>query len=395
MKIIFHIICYLIYPFSFLFPRKKNRYAFGSSRGSFNDNAKYLFLYTAQHCPDVDVAWVSLSGATARQVRSYGFKAYSVFSLKGVWYALTSRYWFFNSYTSDIMFCLSGRAMCVNLWHGLAIKRIEYNITSGPLAGLYAKTDLGMMFTHPQVFRKPDYILSSSSLQTGQFSTAFRVPENRCLEFGYPRCHVLLCDEEERMLHITHFEPQQTIDLVARLRQYSKVYIYMPTWRDSQRTVFTQSMDLGRLNSVLADHNEIVLLKPHSNVEVDASMLNYSNITFIDGKQDVYPIMPYTDVLITDYSSVIYDYLLMEGKDVILYLYDYDDYAQGRSFIFPFFENVTGTQVHDFEELLSCIAQHNHSLDLQQRSDILARFWGNSANYNANQKILDFIKDQG
>lgn len=394
MKILFHIICYIIYPFSFLFPRKTNRYAFGSSRGSFNDNAKYLFLYAAQHCPDIDVAWVSLNGNRAKQIRSYGFKAYSVFSLQGVWHALTSRYWFFNSYTSDIMFCLSGRAVCVNLWHGLAIKRIEYNITSGPLAGLYAKTDFPMMFTHPQVFRKPDYVLSSSTLQTDQFSTAFRIPRDRCLEMGYPRCHVLLCPDQERMHHITHFEPQQTIDLVARIKRYDKVYIYMPTWRDSQRTVFTQSMDLGRLNQVLAAHNELMLLKPHSNVEVDASMMDYSNIVFIDGKQDVYPILPYTDVLITDYSSILYDYLLMDDKAVILYLYDYEEYAQGRSFIFPFFENVTGTQVRDFDTLLSVIDRHAYSLDPAQRQDILTRFWGESSRFNANEKILDFIKSK-
>lgn len=391
MKILFHIICYIIYPFSFLFPRNKNKYAFGSSRGSFNDNAKYLFLYTSQHCPDIDVAWVSLSSSTVRLVRSFGFKAYSVFSFKGVWHALTSRYWFFNSYTSDIMFCLSGRAVCVNLWHGLAIKRIEYNITSGDLAGLYAKTDFPMMFTHPQVFRKPNYILSSSDLQTSQFSTAFRVPRERCLEFGYPRCHILLCDEAERMHHISHFEPQSTVDLVAKLQQYDKVYIYMPTWRDSQRTVFTQSMDLNRLNEVLSAHNELLLLKPHSNVEVDATMLEYSNIVFVDGKADPNPILPYTDVLITDYSSVIYDYILMEGKEVILYLYDYEEYAAGRSFIYPFDENVTGTRVNNFEELLSCIDSHAHPMDEAERKDILDRFWGESATYNANQKILEFV----
>lgn len=392
MKILFHIICYIIYPFSFLFPRSKKKYAFGSSRGSFNDNAKYLFLYTAQHCPDIDVAWVSLSRDTVRLVRSYGFKAYSVFSLAGVWHALTSRYWFFNSYTSDIMFCLSGRAVCFNLWHGLAIKRIEYNITSGDLAGLYAKTDFGMMFTHPQVFRKPNYLLSSSSSQTGQFSTAFRVPTERCKEFGYPRCHILLCDDEERMHHINHFEPQSTVDLVARLHQYNKVYIYMPTWRDSQRTVFTQSMDLARLNQVLAEHNELLLLKPHSNVEVDATMLNFSNIVFVDGKADVYPILPYTDVLITDYSSVLYDYLLMDGKGVILYLYDLEEYEAGRSFIFPFFENVTGTRVNDFDALLNCIDSHDFAMNEAERKAINDRFWGDSATYNANQKILDFIK---
>ena len=44
MKLLAYIICYIIYPFSFLFPRSRRKYAFGSYRGTFADNAKYLFL---------------------------------------------------------------------------------------------------------------------------------------------------------------------------------------------------------------------------------------------------------------------------------------------------------------------------------------------------------------
>ena len=45
-RFIVYTICYLGYPLSFLFVRNPKKYAFGSFRGSFNDNAKYLFIYT-------------------------------------------------------------------------------------------------------------------------------------------------------------------------------------------------------------------------------------------------------------------------------------------------------------------------------------------------------------
>ena len=128
-------------------------YAFGSFRGAFYDNAKYLFIYATQHYPNIEMAWLSENSNTVALIRSLGLKAYKVTSLKGVWYALTSKYWFFNAYTSDIMFCLSGGAVCFNLWHGVGIKRIEYNITSGPLARMYQKKDLKNMFFHPHILR--------------------------------------------------------------------------------------------------------------------------------------------------------------------------------------------------------------------------------------------------
>ena len=89
----------------------------------------------------------------------------------------------------------------------------------------------------------------------------------------------------------------------------------MPTWRDSQRNIFTQSMDLDKLNAILAAKNEMLILKPHANVRLSDNMHSLSNIMLANPKMDIYPVLPYTHVLITDYSSILYDWLLMEDKD--------------------------------------------------------------------------------
>jgi peptidyl-dipeptidase A len=93
-KFIVYSICYIVYPFSFLFARNKKKYAFGSFRGAFNDNAKYLFIYTNENRKDIDAAWLSLNRQTVEHVRSMRMKAYCTYSPKGIWHALTSRYWF-------------------------------------------------------------------------------------------------------------------------------------------------------------------------------------------------------------------------------------------------------------------------------------------------------------
>lgn len=391
MKALFYTLCYIIYPFSFLFFRSKKKYAFGSFAGAFNDNAKYLFIYANQHCPNINIAWISNSKATVNLVRSLGFKAYHVFSPKGIWHALTSKYWFFNSYTADIFYSFSGRAVCINLWHGIGLKRIEYNIQSGPLGQRYGRTNFKEVYFHPQAFRAPDYLVTSTPYQTHLFSTAFRIPTERCLEFGYPRNEILTCDESQRMHFISHFEPRATMEFIEKLKQYSRVLIYMPTWRDSQRHLFVQSMDLAKLNEALKSHNELLILKPHANVEIQEDTQSYSHVVFFPGNLDVYPILPYTDVLITDYSSMLYDYILMDGKSVILYLYDYAEYLSERDLFYPFDENVVGKRVATFDELLQTIDGHDYAIDAAERSRIVERFWGKTIHYNSNQKVLDFV----
>ena len=165
----------------------------------------------------------------------------------------------------------------------------------------------------------------------------------------------------------------------------------MPTWRDSQRTIFIQSMDLERLNTILAAKNELLILKPHANVILTESIGNLSNIMLANPKSDIYPVLPYTDVLITDYSSILYDWLLMEGKDVILYLYDYEEYVRERDFYYPFDENVVGAKASSFEDLCNIIESDKYGIQASERNMIVEKFWGESATFDSSRKILDFI----
>ena len=101
-KFVAYLICYVFYPFSYLFPRTDKILVFGSYRGGFNDNSKYLFLYANKHIKDRKLIWISTKKSTVAHIRSLGFQAYYVASFKGLFYALRSGYWFVNSYTSDI-----------------------------------------------------------------------------------------------------------------------------------------------------------------------------------------------------------------------------------------------------------------------------------------------------
>ena len=390
MKVLAYIICYLIYPFSFLWKRDKHQLVFGSYRGGFNDNSKYLFIYTKNHYPDLECCWLSVNRDTVTRVRSLGLPAYWILSPVGTWKALRAKYWFVNSYSSDIMYCLSGGATIVNLWHGVGLKRCEFNINDGVLADRYVKQTFKERFYHPESFKHPDYLISSTEFQSKMFASAFRIPLEKCLNLGYPRNEILKKDQVDVLNFVEKYEPSETRQLINKCTQFDKVYIYMPTWRDSQKNVFAQQMDLRKLSEVLKKQNALLLLKPHPNTIVD-SIYQADNIVLVERTVDIYGVLPFTDVLITDYSSILYDYLLIPKKQVILYLYDYQEYVKDRDFYYPFDENVVGKRVSTFAELLKSIKESDYSSPEKERNRIIDRFWGDTIKMDSSKEILDKV----
>lgn len=373
---------YIVYAFSFLVPRSKQKWAFGSFRNAFNDNAKYLFIHLSENMPNKQLVWISADKKTVQHIRSLELKAEFIGSLKGLWFALRAKYWFFNAYTSDILFFASGGATCINLWHGVGLnKKIEFNITEGELAKRYMQKTLKERFYHPESFHRPHYILSSTPFQSAIFAEAFRVQTSQLLNIGYPRNTILLANEEDRQWFIQKYENHRVIKFLETVLQFDKVFIYMPTWRDSQRNLFSESMDLNILNSIMKEKNSLLLLKPHANTIVDAEKYKaFENILFADKNMDIYPILPYTDVLITDYSSILYDYMLMPRKELILYVYDYNEYITQRDFYQDYFKFIPGKICYSFTELQQCLQMGNHGINEERRNEVITKFWGEDWN---------------
>ena len=392
IKFLCYLIGYFCYPFSFLIPRSQKIWIFGSLKGSFNQNSKYLFIHVSEQVPNICAIWISYKTSVVKEIRSKGLKAYSLFSFQGIYYALRGKYYFFNSYSSDICYFTSGGAIMVNLWHGVGLKKIEFSIKTGPLANRYLHKTLKERYFYPFVYKRPDFMLSSTDFQSVKFAEAFRIPNNKCLNMGYPRNDILVWDLEKIEDFIDKYEPIETRSLITLLKKYKKVYLYMPTWRDSQRKLFSIHLELEQLNTLMKDTDALFLLKPHPNVKVCPDILKqYSSLMLLNPLIDIYTVLPYTHVLITDYSSILYDYLLMKDKDIILYLYDYDQYVKERDFNYPFLENVAGTIVYNFAQLLLTIKEKQ--FDRSKHTAINQLFWGNYKG-NASAEIIAYLTEE-
>ena len=392
MKFLAYLICYCIYPFSFLVPRSRKKWAFGSFRGAFNDNAKYLFIHVTEQMPDIDCAWLSVNRTTVRTIKEKGLKAYHVLSPAGIWFALRAKCWFFNAYSSDIMFCLSGGAKLVNLWHGLPLKRIEFDIESGILADRFVKKTLKERYFHPEVFKRPDYVVSSTELFSEVFARSFRIPLERCLNLGLARNEILTWPEEKRRAFIDRYEPAETMDLIGQMGSFGRVFVYMPTWRDSQNDFVTAGFDFKSMEEVLSENNALLLIKPHANTFIDPAILNgLAHIKLLPSTLDIYPVLPYTDVLITDYSSVMYDFILMEKKDVILYLFDKEEYVNERPFIWSFEDMTYGHRAGSFETLLELVGNAGLCPDEAKKAVLVKKCWGENS-LDTCERISSFFK---
>ena len=370
---------YLKCSLSRLTPRRRKVWLFGSAH-SYADNTKYLFQYYNKYHKEIRSIWIANSSEELILLRESGCEAYLKKSVKTKLLTYFSKVFIYSSGVRDINMCAAQGAYKVNLWHGVGIKNIEFKIKVGPLAAQYADDTLLNRLNHLNNFTYPDLMLSTSPLMTELFSECFRTSPSNCYEALYPRCEQLLLSKEEVQAGIEKHESSQMLQFVNELKQYDKVYIYMPTWRDANRDFMEKEhFDFASLDVVMKSQNGLFIFKMHPLADIKAdNFVNYTSLLLLDSKYDIYPILPFTDVLITDYSSIYYDYLLMKDKSTILFPFDYEEYVtSSRDFAYPFDECTYGEKSYSFEDLLNRLERQDFVSNSEEGAERIAQlFWG-------------------
>lgn len=338
-------------------PRSKTRWIFGSYSNAFNDNSKHLYIYVVENHPEIDAIWISSNPKVIEHIRTAGGKALLRWSIKGIYACLTARYWFVSAYVSDINYYCSRKATVINLWHGIPLKKIEFDIENGPLAERYQRNTLIERYVlWPNLSRYPEYVLSTSSqVSRDSFASAFRIKQAQCLNFGYPRTDLFFKATSERLRMIERWDPPSTLQLIEKIRQFSSCLIYMPTWRDADpHFIESSGWDFPALNAELQRQNSALVLKLHVNTPQETlhQATNLSNIYLMHSTEDVYSILPFTSGLITDYSSIMFDYLLL-NKPIFYYPFDREGYEKdSRGFYYEYESCIAGDCIKSPLELM-------------------------------------------
>lgn len=358
ISILFRSIALVCYYVSMLFPRKSNRWLFGSATG-FNNNSKYFFLDVVENHPEIEAYWIGDRKNTA-WVRKLGYKAYSRFSLMGLWLCLTSKYYIVDHTQGCINFWTSGGAKIVNLWHGVGWKACLW---SNPFHSVYKEKGFWANYVHrlfyPHLYYKPDLLLSSSPYMTEHFfAPMFEISQNRCVEDDYPRVKFMQQPQEYILSHIRKVGAVESENLISTMQRYKRVILYAPTFRDAQYDFIAESgIDFDDLNELLAENNWLFLVKFHPSTRLMPSQkIDRSNIIMLDKFVDSNYIMPFTDTLISDYSSIVFDFMRL-NRQIVLFPFDKEQYNNGsRVFQMDYDDLVEGIpQTYTYHELKVCL----------------------------------------
>ena len=376
---------YITYHLVKLVPRCKNKWCFDDLQGFGNSRFLYMELMERHR----EIRGICITRDTSyRTLRNFGFEACHWLSPRGIWHCLTAGVYVVTVNTRQINPYLSGGALYVNLWHGNGLKACLWN-SEMRAQSLYGKnlSQIARSFywkvtLFSTYFRKPDMALSTSSFLTKRlFAPQFQIPHKRFIETNLPRNVVFSWSRRRLMEYIRTYEPTATRELAEAIPAFRKVYAYMPTWRDAGGDLLVRAgVDFERLNKLMSDRNELFIIKLHPSVEIDRKVIDgCSHIRLMDSQTDACTILPFTDLLITDYSSVYYDFLQL-NREIILFPFDLDEYLNdSRELLFNYDQHMPAVRANTFDELLALIGRRT-DYRVRGRSRIMQLFWESRGN---------------
>ena len=334
-----------------------------------------MFLFVNKHYPQINCYWVTSDKKLQQELTEQGFLVIDRSTIKGMWTIARAKVVFFSCFISEVSFWLTSGAKAVNLWHGLPLKKIEFDIKSGEYARKYSSEinlhKLGWLLFNPVSFRRPDMMFSPAPVFTPIFKRAFRLSSGTVVPSGSPRTDIFF----DKSLSSQHLDTYP--DIVTAKNEKRKTFLYMPTFRDVGGDFFASAgFDFNLLNEKMAEIKGIFYIKVHPNASLDSFCLDgYDNIKVVPASADPYPLMSYVDVLVTDYSSIYIDFLLLD-KPIIFFAFDLPHYlATCRDMYFDYEEVTPGKKALNFSELIKSIDDEADEL-AEQRLALKEKFWG-------------------
>lgn len=351
-KFVKNLLLLLLYLTTFVIPRSKNLWVFGAWFGhSYADNSRYLFEYVCVNEPSVRAIWLSRDSGIVQRLREAGREAYLARSAAGFWYSSRASVAFLTSGLDDVNRVGANRAIVIQLWHGIPLKKIGFDdrITTNPSKSRPERLLKRVwQFIFPYTREGYDYVISPSEAISERFASAFGIDRSKVIVTGYPRTDVILGTREEPPF----------LKKLMRKWNVDRVVAYLPTHRGEGRREIDllAGLDMGRLRTCLLSNRAVMVIKMHYYHRFDTNRISEEGgpvywITEED-LEDVNLLLPHVDVLITDYSSVFYDFLLLNRPIIFapfdLYWYNKED----REFYEDYDAATPGPKCRDWRELI-------------------------------------------
>lgn len=312
-----------------LFPKDHHKIMF-DSRPSFSDNSRALFeyIYSKNFGNRNKFIWVVDEGfETPKEYSNTIFITRPRLFKKGYLTYLKhlyTSYYLFATHTSFVE-ANPKRQMTICLWHGTMLKKICF------------LNEREMNLPRKDQYR---YFVSPSVIYQPFFMKCFDVTSEHILISGYPRSDLM-------------FQPNNFLQMLNIEKGNNKLVLFMPTFRvpqgsgykDAEEKSGLRLMDISNetklieINEKVKALNLIMVIKLHPYDNIQPELRQYSNLIVLPHKiiqefnLQLYHLLYHADALITDYSSVFCDYLLLD-RPIAFNVDDIDDYENNRGFVF-------------------------------------------------------------
>ena len=331
----------LIFYFFRLIPKNDRILVFGDRAGRrFADNSRYLFLYMSKNFKDFNCVWITKERSIYEYLNSKNLRCFYSNSLKGIYYSLRAKYHLFNFVEDDINRPITYFSNSILLWHGVLPKKL-----STPTKHRQKN------FVNKNLIK---FLIYPNKLMAQNILDHFIDKKYELFISGLPR-NILLNSHKKNDNEDYYRTDNENKFLEEIKKKNRKIIGYFPTWREDGLELFRDIKNFNQLkefNEILKKNNLSILIKKHMNSEKRDShrfynaniekiyeyMKSLSNFEFAEYDFDLNSILKCCDVLISDYSGVIFDYLLLD-RPIIIYAPDYEEYLKKGFSMDPTKEN--------------------------------------------------------
>lgn len=341
-----------------LIPCEKNTVLFISFHGrGYSDNPKAIYEYLRKDNYDLKYVW-AIKNHKQKNIQIEGAKVIEYFSIPYFYYLARAKYWVVNCKLPTYVLKKDNQVY-LQTWHGTPLKRLAHDIILDNKDATFYRSKMSaeeMYETYDIDVKRYNYMISPNPYSTKVFGSAFQINRERLIETGYPRNDVLVNTTSEQV---------EALKEKMGLPKDKKVILYAPTWRDNSYVMegytFKLQVDFRKWQEQLSD-NYVVIFKPHYLIVNDFDIQQYKGFVYeASATSDIADLYLVSDILITDYSSVFFDYAIL-NRPMYFYMFDLNEYAKElRGFYFDIYETLPGPIVENEDDLLKELISNSYN----------------------------------
>ncbi|MBR1536285.1 MAG: CDP-glycerol glycerophosphotransferase family protein [Treponema sp.] len=342
-------------------PRNKKLWVFSSWFGNrYSDSSRAFYEYVTNNDKSIRCVWILKNKVLVEELKSKNIEAYSDNSLSAMFIKLCAGN-FFSITGDEFSLRLINGANFYEIWHGMPLKQIlnddDLSVGGDGKIGRLKKK-LTCFKWNSFLWYKKLFTCTSSDFFTPILSSAFALSPEKILKTGLPRCDKLFSPNKE-----------QFVENLRNKYPACKIILYMPTFRTSSWTgeVFNPfseeyNFDINAFHEVLSENNYVLLFKPHyydlkvlSNKETSDRFITIGDEDF----DDLYSLLGQIDILMTDYSSVYFDFIPTK-KPVILAPFDMENYTNTARKLYFSYSEIDGIKGNNWNEVLTILKNRDY-----------------------------------